>query len=196
MRRQLPSYHNPFSSAQEIHDLARRYMQIDAARTITEQGFLNAGNALLRGTNERVNLRVIFRWKMEAYIHRFGWVREFPDSLTDNQIEDALNAARSATLMDSQTVSQAFMALDNLPHVGVPVASAILTGMYPADLTIVDRQAYKQLDAEFKDPIPPEEYIHYLGFCREQARRLGVTLREYDHALWQSGSDASRNRCG
>jgi len=64
-----------------------------------------------------------------------------------------------------------------------------LMAMRPEYFTVIDRQAYKALSADFRDPISPAEYFEYLEFCREQADLFGVPLRKYDQALWQFGSE-------
>jgi hypothetical protein len=192
--RRFPTYSDPFSTAQEVHDLARRYLELNAKRPITDEQCLAAGSALLQGIDLRTKLRTVFRWKLESFIPRIPWARTFPDGISDAPMQDAIQAAREATLSDDRTIRHALRTLDGLPHVGIPVASAILMAMHPDHFTVIDRQAYKTLGAEFRDPLPEQEYLHYLGFCRRRAESLGVTLRDYDRALWQSGSDASRSR--
>ena len=71
---------------------------------------------------------------------------------------------------------------------------AAILAMHPSALTVIDRQAYKALGALFRDPIPVPEYLNYVRFCREHSDRFGVTMREYDQALWQSGSDTGSRR--
>ena len=189
--RAIPIYHNPFASANEIRELANRYVQVDAKNPITEQHCLDAGCKLRQGLEERTSLRTIFRWKLQAYLRRFSRFRDFPCSLANEEITFALAPARTVDFSNNHSISHALRVLDSLPYVGVPVASAILMSMYPNDLTIIDRQAYKMLNAEFRDPISPLEYLSYLNFCRSQAKEFGVTIREYDRALWQAGNDAS-----
>ena len=192
--RSLPAYRNPFASAQEIRGLAARYTAFDSANPITEQHVLAAGEALRRGVAEREGLRTIFRWKLQAYFHRFPWVREFPDGLADEEITLALGAARRIDVSREETIAHALKMLDHLPHVGTPVASTVLMAMYPEHLTVIDRQAYKMLKAEFRDPVPADEYLNYLRFCRAQAATFDVSLREYDRALWSAGNEAGRRR--
>lgn len=70
----------------------------------------------------------------------------------------------------------------------------MLMAMYPEDLTVIDRQAYKMLEARFRDPVQADEYLNYVKFCRAQASGFGVSLREYDRALWRAGSERGRRR--
>jgi hypothetical protein len=191
--RSLPVYRNPFASAQEIRRLSDRYVAFDSANPITEQHCLAAGAALRGGDGEREALTTIFRWKLQAYFHRFPWVREFPNGLADDEIALALSAARRIEVSCEITIAHALKMLDHLPRVGTPVASTVLMAMYPEDLTVIDRQAYKMLAAEFRDPVPADEYLSYVAFCRAQAAAFAVSLRDYDRALWW-GDDAGRRR--
>jgi hypothetical protein len=80
-------------------------------------------------------------------------------------------------------------------RVGILVATAFSTGMHPLTFTIIDRRAYRTLNVDFHDPIPIDEYLHYREFCRDQATRLAVSLREYDHALWQAAPGTRISCC-
>ena len=183
------AYKNPFRTKQQICDLAKRYLETDAHKDITDKACLAARSALLEGLDERRNLRIVVHWKLQSFIERFAWVRHFPNDLIDDEISHALIPARKMiNPSDGRTICHALRVLDSLPRVGIPVASAILMAMRPSCFTVIDRQAYKALSVEFRDPISPAEYLKYLEFCCEQANSFGVTLREYDQALWQRGS--------
>lgn len=84
-----------------------------------------------RGVAERDGLRTIFRWKLQAYFHRFPWVREFPDGLADDEIALALGAARRIDIAREITIAHALKMLDYLPDVGTPVASTVAYGDVP-----------------------------------------------------------------
>jgi len=89
-------------------------------------------------------------------------------------------------------IIKALRAFDDLPWVGIPVASAFLTALHPCRFTVIDRQAYKALSVDFPGYLKPDEYRAYLSFCRRQAADLGVSLRVYDRALWQLGWERGR----
>jgi hypothetical protein len=118
--RRFPTYCDPFSSAQEVHDLARRYLE--AKRPITDEQCLAAGSELLQGIDLRTNLRTVYRWKLESFIPRFSWARTFPDGISDGPMEHAIQTAREATLSDDRTICHALRTLDRLHYVGIPVA--------------------------------------------------------------------------
>ncbi|HEY1613109.1 MAG TPA: hypothetical protein VGF97_05360 [Rhizomicrobium sp.] len=194
LAKEIPRYQSPFSTSRQIILLSHKYAATDEQHPITERDCLNAGEMIVQGTNERANLQIIFRWKLQAF-ERFPWVRDWPaDFILDEELSHALIPARRVNLSDYRTICHALRTISSLPYVGVPVASAVLMAMYPADFTVIDRQAYKALKVKFCDPMPFTEYLAYLDFCRGQARKFDIPLRQYDQALWQLGSDTGRSR--
>jgi hypothetical protein len=172
----------PFRDSEHAVACTRRYLERDAGQPIRDAEVLTAGQNLLRGVEVRANLRLVFRWKLESFIHRFEWVRSFPDNIEDAVLDCALQVARNFNNSDAIMVS----VLDAIPRVGVPVASAFLTAMYPERFTVTDRQAYRALQRRFRETA--SEYLEYLAFCRSEASRLGMSLRDHDRALWWHGA--------
>jgi len=79
--------------------------------------------------------------------------------------------------------------LDDIKWVGLPIASAILTVCYPKDFTVVDRRAknsLKNLNIPMKGN-PAENidaYFSYLDFCKKEAKKQNLSLRDFDRALF------------
>lgn len=189
-----PVYSIPFENRQRVIDFEQRYLKGDAKSPYPDSAALAAGQAILNHEDERGNLRIIFRWKLQSFLKRFKWVTEFPSKeIPDNQIREAMDVARNADGGKPRTIKEALQVLDALAYVGIPVASAFLTAIHPSRFTVIDRQAYKALCVAFPN-LRPDEYLCYLDFCKEQATRLGVSLRSYDRALWQYGSEVGRSR--
>ncbi len=184
------AFHPAFNSAQEVHALvAQRLAErvIKRGHVGREQAFA-AGAELRSGTGDiRVHFRCIYRWKLNAFVHRFRWVRDFPDKVPDELLNNAVVLARAAIANpdDEAAVCAALVAFKAIRGVSVPVASAFLMAMDKDRFTIIDRQAYKTLGVSFRDGIA--EYIAYLWFCRRETARLGVSLEDHDRALWQRG---------
>jgi len=190
----LPTYASPFTEQQQVLDLEQRYLQGDTS-VYSDEVALAAGNGIRARSELRKNLQTIFRWKLQTFLKRkWQWVVEFPSKdVSDSQIEAAVSTALAST-DDPKTIIEAIRAFDDLPCVGIPVASAFLTMLYPCRFTVIDRQAYKALCAPFPNILRPREYLSYLEFCKGQASNLGVSLRSYDRALWQRGADLGRIR--
>lgn len=152
----------------EIAALAARYgyEQDDEA--------FNAGSNILGGNYSRDNLKIIVRWKSPRKI-------AYIDDNTDIEIARALRFASDSRTSERSAVD----VLDRLHGVGVPMASAILTTMFPEKYTIIDFRALESLGIVKAPTDSADYYLDYLAKCRELACRHNVSLRTLDRALWQ-----------
>jgi hypothetical protein len=180
---------SPFSSIEEVQPLLDEHREDDAKAKISDRQAFAAGRELLDCVKVRENMGIVFRWKLQSFL-RFPWVRAFPEESSDQEIDYAVAKARDAQKSDKTSVCEALHALDGLRRVGIPVASAFLTAMRPDQFTVMDRQAFRALKAAFRPNVPG--YLTYLEFCHQEAKRLGVTLREHDEALWHFGKKMVR----
>jgi len=187
---QPPRYINPFSGRNDVREWACLYLRDDKKAKYPDRLGMAAGTGIRDGENLRKHLQTIYRWKTQSFL-RFPKIKSFPDDLSDEEIEIALRAALGAKAGHPEHIQIALRSLDDLPGVSIPVASAILTCLYPKIFTVIDRQAYRALSVPFNSPTAGE-YLHYLRFCRSQAERLGVCLRNYDRALWQYGRELGK----
>jgi hypothetical protein len=195
MPRAIPRFICPFSSKEQVIKESENYGAIDEKNEITDAHCLEAGRNLLLRKGETTSLRVVYRWKLQAFRNRFKYVNRFPEDATDKDISHALDRARSLCDKSSDAeVRYAAKVLTCLPNVGIPVASAFLMAMHPKTFTVIDRQAYKALKIDFREPMHPDEYMAYVEFCRRRADQLAVKLREYDRALWMYGSRRKTNK--
>ena len=79
--------------------------------------------------------------------------------------------------------------LTSIKFIGIAIASAILTVLYPNEFTIIDVRARNSLK---RMSIPvlgnPEEnvqdYLDYVDLCKIEAKKLNLSLRDFDRALW------------
>ena len=152
----------------EILGLAARYgyEQDDEA--------LKAGGNILAGNYSRDNLKIIVHWKSPRKI-------AYIDDNTDIEIARALRFASDPRTSERSAVD----VLDRLHGVGVPIASAILTTMFPEKYTIIDFRALESLSVVNAPADSIEYYLGYLEKCRELAGKHNVSLRTLDRALWQ-----------
>jgi hypothetical protein len=146
---------------------------------------LAAGKRIKAGSYTRENLIIIFDWKTG------GRGRSRLANNTDEEMAEALDVATHA-----KTDRIAIAALCGLHGVGVPVASAILTAIYPEKFTIIDFRALETLGVpRDRQKFDLESYLTYLNYCRGTASRYGVALRDLDRALWQrSRNESSRGK--
>jgi hypothetical protein len=152
----------------EIAALAARYgyEQDDEA--------LKAGSNIAGGNYSRDNLKIIVHWKSPRKI-------AYIDDNTDIEIARALRFASDPRTSERSAVD----VLDRLHGVGVPIASAILTTMFPEKYTIIDFRALESLGVVKAPSDSVDYYLNYLAKCRELARGHNVSLRTLDRALWQ-----------
>jgi len=150
----------------DIEILAKRYSDDDAKA-------LAAGEDIARGKYTRANLMEIVDWKSKR---RKALLKDN----TDAEIEEALRLAVHAT-----EIRTAFGVLTGLSGVGVPMASAILTGIDQSRYTFIDWRALHALGVRGW-PIEVNFYLKwYYPECTRMARQTGFSLRTIDRALWQ-----------
>ena len=80
--------------------------------------------------------------------------------------------------------------LDEIPGIGLPMASAILTVCYPDTFTVLDERAWEVLQRDLAEDLPnhyPQnisEYLQYCDVCRHRADQQKLSLRDFDRFLW------------
>ena len=79
--------------------------------------------------------------------------------------------------------------LTSIKGIGLPIASAILTVCYPNKFTILDYRVWDILfkDKKVKSKNPPKtisEYLDYVDICKNYAKKLKLSLRDFDRAMW------------
>ena len=145
-----------------------------------ERRAFEAGQAILNGDRSLDTLKVIVHWKSPRIVHHLA-------SNTAEEIKIALDTA-----VHHSAVTEALSALQKLHGVGLPVASAILTTIYPDRYTVIDFRALESLGYFPQDDL---FYLRYLDYCRTLAQKNIVppqmsypaptALRALDRALWQ-----------
>jgi hypothetical protein len=164
----------------ELHALANRYGYEQ------DNQALDAGRNIANGDYSIANLKIIIEWKSAR---RAALIEE-------NSPTDVAKILRFAT--DRRTSEKwAIETLCGLKGVGIPVASAILTMVYPERYTIIDFRALEALGVKRGDGEETlDYYLEYLETCRSLAHDCNVDLRTLDRALWQwSKEHGSSNNC-
>lgn len=157
-------------SAAEAASLALEY-QANEKEMKLEIPALEAGRRIASGEYLIENLLPIIDWKSAR---RKGLV----ENSDQGDIADALYLANIA-----KSERAAVAVLVGLHGVGIPVASAILTAMDQERYTIIDFRALEALDA-WKPSQNLDFYLDYLRYCRDAAAKFGLSLRDFDRALW------------
>lgn len=169
-----------------IPKLAAKYMATpykggiaaDADREMEE-----AGERLVNDPSDLEAVKAIVKWKSPRRMDRFRLN-------SAEQVEAAIREAIEATAAGD--VRRAVKALTRLAGVGVKMASAILTAMFPTLYTVCDFRASAACGQ--KDYSSLRYYVAYLAACREMAARYGVSLRDFDRANWQWSKDKTKKQ--
>jgi hypothetical protein len=147
---------------------------------------LNAGRNIANSDYSIANLKIIIGWKSARIA---GLIEK-------NSATDVAKSLRFATNKGTSEKS-AMDTLCKLKGVGIPVASAILTMVYPEKYTIIDFRALEALGIKRgADEETVDYYLEYLQTCRSIAGEHRIDLRTLDRALWQwSKEHGGSNDC-
>jgi hypothetical protein len=145
-----------------------------------ERNMEAAGRRIVQSTMSRQDADIIYKWKSARRMDLFS-------NNTDGEVLQALRDAIAA-----KTPREAIESLTRLQGVGIKMASAILTGMFPELYTVCDFRAAEALGMKDSDDV--DFYTSYLEFCRRTAKEYGVSLRNFDRANWQWSKNKSKGQ--
>ena len=168
----------------EVARLVERY------RPELDNDCLASGARILGGEYLKENVQVIYRWKMQAFSYLGGEKRNF-DRNAEGDIAKVLQIVVTE-LKNSDDPSRSLRELQSLIGIGLPSASAILMAIFPNRFTVIDVMALRALGIRRKLTIDYGVYKKYLMFCREASQYRGISLRDFDRALWQWGHENRR----
>jgi hypothetical protein len=145
-----------------------------------ETAAFEAGSAIRNGETTLANLEAIVRWKSERAVHY----------LIGNSTASIRRALEVAAAPEA-SAEEAISALLVLHGVDLPIASAILTAIFPERYTVMDCQVLEALGYPRQDI---QFYEDFLAFCNhmvaagavpEQGTEADMPLRRLDRALRQ-----------
>lgn len=145
-----------------------------------ERKMEDAGRRIVQSTGSRQDADIIYKWKSPRRMDLFS-------KNTDGEVSQALTDAIAA-----KTPREAVESLTRLKGVGVKMASAILTAMFPELYTVSDFRASEALGV--KDSSDVDFYVSYLEACRRIAKEHEVSLRNFDRANWQWSKNKSKRQ--
>jgi hypothetical protein len=164
---------------------SRRYLDDDPDAAADEEKLLTqVGNAVRqRGWYSKAELMRVGEWKARGRIR---------GRLAQNSGTDVKEMTRAALAAPEDRQARL---LGKLHGVADPMASALLMVWDPEHHTVLDFRAFAALERLQRRGLLQEEvpervglyppYPAYVECCRAIARRLGVSLRELDRALWK-----------
>src|SRR3954471_2131104 len=165
----------------DLHNLAEEFRQEMGKREQRlETEAFEAGTAIRNGDYTLGNLEAIVRWKSERAVHY----------LIGNSSDSIRRALEVAAAPEAST-HEAVAALTTLHGVDLPVASAILTAIFPERYTVMDCHVLQALGYPRQDV---QFYEDFLAFCNhmvtagavpEHGVEAEMPLRSLDRALRQ-----------
>ena len=171
----------------DLSRLANQFQQETGEREKRlESEAFEAGAAIRNGDYTLGNVEAIVRWKSERAVHY----------LIGNSSASIRRALEVAAAPEAST-REAVSALLALHGVDLPVASAILTAIFPERYTVMDCHVLEALGYPRQDV---HFYEDFLSFCNhvvaagampEQGDLVGTPLRGLDRALrqWSENQD-------
>lgn len=129
------------------------------------------------------DLDPVFRWKLRAQYGRQQALRATNPPDAYMALTRAAFEIRSADR--DLEVELRVGILSVLRGVGVPVASAILALVEPANYCVIDFRAWRQAFDEDRRSFDVGHYKKYLRFVRGLATELGWLVQEVDAAIWE-----------
>ena len=166
----------------EINYWSNRYTERQRERNrIKEQELIDLKPEVQsRGYLTKEELHKIARWKSPR---RAALTLENTDAFITEITETAFTATDDWTKL---------LTLTQLRGIGQPTASAILhlydEGQYP----ILDIHALWSVGLPWTARNSYPFWLEYVEFCRDTANRNGVSMRDFDRALWKYSSDYAR----
>lgn len=166
----------------ELQHLAEQYWEKAGEKEHQlEKAAFEAGAAIRGGDYSLANLEAIVRWKSERVVHY----------LIGNSEEEIRKALAVAAVPGGST-RNAVEALIGLRGVDLPIATAILSAIFPERYAVLDFRALEALGHARHDV---EFYEHYLAFFRRMAEHKMVKpqkdlpgptpLHALERALWE-----------
>jgi hypothetical protein len=164
---------------------SKHYLHDDPAAAAKENKLLTqVGHAVRqRGCYSKPELIQVGEWKARGRIR---------GRLSQNSEPDVKKITRTAFAAPED---RQHLILDTLHGVAAPMASALLMVWNPDRHTVLDVRAVAALErlqrrGLLQEEVPEREglypaYPAYLQCCRAIAKRLDVSLRDLDRALWK-----------
>lgn len=124
----------------------------------------------------------ILRWKLRS---QYGRQQEIRKVNTEEIIRSVTGLALNISHPDIDYELELRVGiLSSIRGVGVPVASAILTLVYPDKYGVIDFRVWRQIFEHESTNFTISDYKKYMKVLRKFSVELGWTVQEVDIAIW------------
>ena len=125
----------------------------------------------------------ILHWKLRS---QYGRQKAYRSANTDEIICAITNTALNIRHEDADyEIDLHFKILTSLRGIGVPVASAILSLVFPDKYAVIDFRGWRQVFDDEKSFFTLSDYKKYLKEIRRISGELGWLPEEVDLAIWE-----------
>lgn len=162
---EIGSWANLYTEHQREENRMREQYLIDIRRDVLVRGYLT-----------QQELHTIARWKSPR---RAALTLENTDVFIREITEGAFTSIEDWTKL---------LTLTQLQGIGLPTASAILH-LFDKKYPILDIHALWSVGKPWKKRSAYPFWLEYITFCRDIADRNGVSMRDFDRALWKYSFD-------
>lgn len=165
-----PSIFQPRLTRQEAKVLCLQY-DADA-----DFWFDAAGRCILEKNYSREHLDTIFAWKTK---------NRGKSRIQKNDAREIETVLRQVVESGGEPPSDSLKVLITLSGIDIPVASAVMTAVFPERFTVIDFRALDALGAKKYSTRSIKKYLEYASYCRNLAAEWHLSLRDLDRALWK-----------
>lgn len=125
----------------------------------------------------------LLRWKLRS---QYGRQERWRQANTEEVIRSVTGVALTIMHPDPDYQLELRVGLlCTLRGVGVPVASAVLTLVFPECYGVIDFRAWRQVFGSQRSAFSVQDYKRYLSNIRHLAQELGWTVQQVDLAIWE-----------
>lgn len=132
---------------------------------------------------DNIDIEKVFKWKLRS---QFGRQKILRQSNTDEVIQKVTSLAFGIEHTDNDyEIELKLKILSSLRGVEIPVASAILTLVYPDKFAVIDFRVWKQLFKVKKSSYTTKDYLKYYQKAKYLSEKYNLSLQQIDMAIWQ-----------
>ncbi len=125
----------------------------------------------------------ILQWKLDT---QYGRRKAHRIKNTDEIIRAVTGLALNITHEDEDyELELRIDILSSLRGVATPVASAVLTIVYPEKYAVIDFRNWRQIFGVRKNSFSVGDYKRYMKEMRRLAKELDWSIQEVDQAIWE-----------
>jgi thermostable 8-oxoguanine DNA glycosylase len=132
---------------------------------------------------DEIDFEKILKWKLRKQYYR----QEKQRLLNTNDLIKKITktAFEIEHLNKDYEIELKLKLLTSLKGVGIPIASAILTLIFPNKYAVIDFRIWRQLNKKPKISYTIGDYLRYLKHVKQLSEKYNLSTQQIDMAIWQ-----------